>query len=76
MQNATLKGDYAEARRINDTLARLHRAMFLEASPAPAKYALSLLGLCTDEVRLPLVPVQSAEVKKEIEAGMKEAGLL
>ena len=76
MQEATLQGDYAEARRINDTLARLHRAMFLEASPAPAKYALSLLGLCTDEVRLPLVPVQSADVKKEIEAAMKEAGVL
>lgn len=76
MQNATLKGDYAEARRINDTLARLHRAMFLEASPAPAKYALSLLGLCTDDVRLPLVAVQSADVKKEIEVAMKEAGVL
>jgi 4-hydroxy-tetrahydrodipicolinate synthase len=76
LQAATLKGDYAEARRINDTLARLHRAMFLEASPAPAKYALSLLGLCTEEVRLPLVPVQSVDVKKEIEAAMKEAGVL
>jgi len=76
MQNATLKGDYAEARRINDTLARLHRAMFLEASPAPAKYALSVLGLCTDDVRLPLVAVQSSDVKKEIEAAMKEAGIL
>lgn len=76
MQAACLKGDYAEARRINDTLARLHRAMFLEASPAPAKYALSLLGLCSDEVRLPLVPVQSPDVRKEIEAAMKEAGIL
>jgi 4-hydroxy-tetrahydrodipicolinate synthase len=76
MQEATLRGDYAEARRINDTLARLHRAMFLEPSPSPAKYALSLLGLCTDEVRLPLVSVQSADVKEEIEAAMKEAGVL
>ncbi len=76
MQAATLKGDYAEARRINDTLARLHRALFLEASPAPTKYALSLLGLCSDEVRLPLVTVQSTDVKKEIEAAMKEAGVL
>jgi 4-hydroxy-tetrahydrodipicolinate synthase len=76
MQAATLKGDFAEARRINDTLARLHRAMFLEASPAPAKYALSLLGLCTGEVRLPLVAVQSADVRQEIEAAMKEAGVL
>jgi 4-hydroxy-tetrahydrodipicolinate synthase len=76
MQEATLRGDYAEARRINDTLARLHRALFLEASPAPAKYALSLLGLCTDEVRLPLLPVQSEAVKQEIVAAMREAGVL
>jgi 4-hydroxy-tetrahydrodipicolinate synthase len=76
MQEATLKGDYATARRINDTLARLHRAMFLEPSPSPAKYALSVLCLCADETRLPIVPVQSAEVKKEIEAAMKEAGVL
>ena len=76
MQEATLRGDYAEARRINDTLARLHRAMFLEASPAPAKYALSLLGLCADELRLPLVPVQQQSVKDEIKAAMQEAGVL
>jgi 4-hydroxy-tetrahydrodipicolinate synthase len=76
MQNATMKGDYAEARRINDTLSRLHRAMFLEASPSPAKYALAKLGLCTDDVRLPLVPVQSQAVKDEIDAAMKEAGVL
>ncbi len=76
MQEATLRGDYAEARRINNTLARLHRAMFLEASPAPAKYALSLLGLCTEEVRLPLVSVQQQSVKDEIKAAMQEAGVL
>jgi len=76
MQNATLKGDYSLARKINDTLARLHRALFLESSPSPAKYALSLLGLCTDEVRLPLVPVSSEDTKKEIAAAMKEAGVL
>jgi 4-hydroxy-tetrahydrodipicolinate synthase len=76
MQEATLKGDYATARRINDTLARLHRALFLEPSPSPAKYALSLLGLCTDETRLPIVPVSSADVRQEIGAAMKEAGVL
>jgi 4-hydroxy-tetrahydrodipicolinate synthase len=76
MQEASLRGDYAEARRINDTLARLHRAMFLEPSPAPAKYALSLLGLCENELRLPLVPVQSQVVKDEIKAAMQEAGVL
>jgi 4-hydroxy-tetrahydrodipicolinate synthase len=76
MQEAALKGDYATARRINDTLARLHRAMFLEPSPAPAKYALSLLGLFENETRLPIVPVHSEDVKKEIAAAMKEAGVL
>jgi 4-hydroxy-tetrahydrodipicolinate synthase len=76
MQNAMLQGDYGLARRINDTLARLHRALFLEASPAPAKYALARLGLCTEEVRLPLVPVHAQSVKDEIDAAMKEAGVL
>jgi 4-hydroxy-tetrahydrodipicolinate synthase len=76
MQNACLQGDYGLARKINDTLARLHRALFLEASPAPTKYALARLGLCTDDVRLPLVPVQSQTVKDEIDAAMKEAGVL
>lgn len=76
VQNACLQGDYALARKVNDTLARLHRAVFLEASPAPTKYALSLLGLCAEDVRLPLVPVQSEDVKKEIAAAMKEAGVL
>lgn len=76
MQNAMMQGDFGLARKINDTLARLHRALFLEASPAPAKYALSRLGLCTEDVRLPLVPVQSPEVKAEIDAAMKEAGVL
>jgi 4-hydroxy-tetrahydrodipicolinate synthase len=76
VQNACLQGDYSLARKVNDTLARLHRALFLEASPAPTKYALAKLGLCTEDVRLPLVPVQSDAVKAEIDAAMKEAGVL
>jgi 4-hydroxy-tetrahydrodipicolinate synthase len=76
MQQASLAGDYREARRINMTLHRLHRALFLEASPAPTKYALARLGLCRDEVRLPLVAVQSAAVREEIDAAMAEAGVL
>jgi 4-hydroxy-tetrahydrodipicolinate synthase len=50
--------------------------LFLEASPAPTKYALARLGLCSEEVRLPLLPVQSQVVKDEIDAAMKEAGLI
>jgi 4-hydroxy-tetrahydrodipicolinate synthase len=76
MQAACEQGNYGEARRINDTLARLHRALFLEASPAPAKYAMAKLGLCSDEVRLPIIPVQSKEVKAEIDAALKEAAAL
>lgn len=76
LQAACAKGDYAEARAINAKLARLHRALFLEPSPAPVKYALSRLGLATEEIRLPLIPVQSADLKAEIEAAMKEAEVL
>jgi 4-hydroxy-tetrahydrodipicolinate synthase len=76
MQEACLAGDYAEARAINNRLARLHRALFLEASPAPVKYALSRLGLCAEDVRLPLLPVASAAVREEIDAALREAGAL
>lgn len=76
MQKACADGNYAEARRINDTLARLHRALFLEASPTLVKYALSKLGLCAEDVRLPIIPSASKENKAEVEAAMKEAGVL
>jgi|TARA_B110000908_G_scaffold122782_1_gene143989 4-hydroxy-tetrahydrodipicolinate synthase len=62
MQTACLKGDYQEAKRIHDELTPLHVAMFNEPSPAGAKYAASLLGLCTEETRLPVMPL-SAESK-------------
>jgi 4-hydroxy-tetrahydrodipicolinate synthase len=71
-----MRGDYAAARRLNDRLARLHRALFLEASPAPTKYALSRLGLCLEDVRLPLLPVASDAVRREIDEAMREAGVL
>jgi 4-hydroxy-tetrahydrodipicolinate synthase len=75
MQDSTLQGAYDGARQIDDTLAALHRAMFVEPSPAPAKYACSLLGLCTEEVRLPLLAVSDA-AKAQIRAAMTQAGLL
>ncbi|GGY51446.1 4-hydroxy-tetrahydrodipicolinate synthase [Parvularcula lutaonensis] len=56
MQDACLRGDYAEALKIQDQLTPLHDAMFSDASPAPAKYALAKLGLLEEELRLPLVP--------------------
>ena len=50
-QAACTGGDYAEACRLHDRLMPLHDALFCEASPAPTKYAASLLGLCEAEAR-------------------------
>lgn len=75
MQEATLQGDFAGARAIDARLSALHKALFVEPSPAPAKYACSLLGLCTDEVRLPLLPCSEA-ARGQIRSAMTQAGLL
>ncbi|WP_395647405.1 4-hydroxy-tetrahydrodipicolinate synthase [Terricaulis sp.] len=75
MQEATAQNAFERARGIDDKLAALHKAMFVEPSPAPAKYAASLLGKCTDEVRLPIVPVSEA-AKTQIRAAMTTAGLI
>lgn len=69
------RGDVAEMARIRDLLGPLHRALFLESSPAPVKYACSLLGKCRPTVRLPLIEV-SDETKRAVEAALAHAGLL
>lgn len=71
---AIAAGDFATARVWQDRLIRLHRALFLDSSPAPTKYALGRLNLCREELRLPLTPCADG-VKSEIEAGMREAGV-
>jgi 4-hydroxy-tetrahydrodipicolinate synthase len=73
--DAALGGDWELARSWQDRLIRLHKGLFLDASPAPTKFALSHLGLCTDEVRLPIAPCADA-VKPAILEAMREAGLL
>jgi len=60
MQQACADGNYAKALEINDLLLPLHRAMFMEPSPAPAKYAASLIGICSENVRLPILPVSDS----------------
>jgi len=75
MQEAWQKGDSERAQRINDRLAALHDALFVETSPAPVKYAVSLLGKSTSEVRLPLVAA-SAEAQGKVQQAMRGAGLL
>lgn len=74
-QNACLSGDYATALALQDRLMPLHTDLFLETNPSPAKYALSLLGRMSDEVRLPLVPVAEG-TKKAVRAALAHAGLL
>lgn len=57
---------------LRDRLLPLHKAMFLETSPAPVKYAMAQLGFCTDEVRLPLVAA-TKECRKAVDQAMKAA---
>jgi 4-hydroxy-tetrahydrodipicolinate synthase len=74
-QQATLSGDYATALSIQDRLAPLHDALFIEPNPTGAKYALSLLGKMENELRLPLVEVADT-TKAAIREAMTHAGLL
>src|SRR5438477_10621633 len=74
-QSACLKGDYAAALRLQDKLMPLHTTLFLETNPAPAKYALSLLGKCEETVRLPMVPV-SQHIRSAVRDAMVHAGLI
>lgn len=74
-QSACLAGDFAMALKYQDKLLPLHTNLFIEASPAPAKYALSLLGKCSAEARLPIVPL-SDHAKTVVRNAMVHAGLL
>jgi len=74
-QTACLKGDFATALKLQDKLAPLHINLFIETSPAPAKYAASLLGKCADTVRLPIVPL-SEKARPIVRDAMVHAGLI
>jgi 4-hydroxy-tetrahydrodipicolinate synthase len=74
-QEATLKGDYKAALKLQDRLMPLHHALFVETSPGPVKFACSLLGHCTPDARLPMVPVVES-TKKAVREAMTHAGLL
>lgn len=75
VQNLTLAGRWEEARALQDRLIPLHQAMFAEPSPAGAKYAAFLLGFCSEECRLPVMPLGEA-TKVRIRQVMQELGLL
>ena len=65
----------AKANEINDKLMPLHKSLFIESSPSPVKYAASLLNLCSEEVRLPLVKI-TEESKKAVKSAMVHADLI
>ena len=67
-------GDLDTARKLDQRLIHLHKAMFLSPSPGPAKYVLAKMGLCSDEVRLPIV-APNDQTKAQIDEAMTRAGL-
>jgi len=71
---AAQAGRFEEARALQDRLMPLHMALFLEPSPGGVKYAMSRLGLCRNELRLPLGEI-SAQAKAAIDAAMSVAAL-
>ena len=78
-QNATLSKNnsnlMAKAKEINSILMPLHKSLFIESSPSPVKYAASLLNLCNEDVRLPLVNVTD-ETKSKVKSAMAHAKLI
>lgn len=75
LQQLCREGKYNEASQLQDTLFELHNALFIEPNPAGPKYALSLLSLCTEECRLPIVPLQDS-TKATIRRIMEELELI
>lgn len=75
LHRAWKEGDLKKVNVLRDRLMPLHDALFCETSPAPVKYAASLLGHCRDTVRLPLVPA-SDRARERVHAAMVSAGLL
>lgn len=73
LQAATSIGDYEAARALQDRLTPLHDVLFRDTNPGPVKYALSVLGLCAEDVRLPLTPPSDA-LKARVRDVLSELG--
>ena len=74
-QAACGRGDYAAALKIQDKLSPLHQNLFIETSPAPVKYGMSLIGKCSENVRLPMVPA-SEKARAAVREAMVHTGLI
>jgi 4-hydroxy-tetrahydrodipicolinate synthase len=75
MQEACLAGDFTGALKLQDLLTPLHSALFVEPNPAGPKYALSVLGKISGEIRLPMLPA-SQTAQAAIKTAMVHAGLV
>src|SRR6218665_316685 len=75
MQELSLAGDFKGARDINDKLAYLHKDLFMEPNPSPAKYVANRLNLCANEMRLPLTPI-SKPTQDAMDFAIAHAGLI
>jgi len=73
--NQALGGDWQGALYAQDRLVRLHKALFSDASPSPTKFALAHLGLCAEDLRLPITPASEAS-RAEVLAAMRDAGVI
>ncbi|HEX4297503.1 MAG TPA: 4-hydroxy-tetrahydrodipicolinate synthase [Devosia sp.] len=74
-QNACMQGNFSAALMLQDKLVQLHKTLFLENNPGGIKYAVSRLGLCRNEFRLPVVPIGRPN-EEAIDGAMSFAGLL
>lgn len=74
LHNYWQKKDWKKFGRARDALLPLHKNLFIETSPSPAKYCLSRLGKCGEELRLPLVPVTAA-TRQKLDEAMEFAGI-
>ncbi|KKC39640.1 dihydrodipicolinate synthase [Devosia epidermidihirudinis] len=75
MQELSLAGDFKGALAVQDKLVHLHKNLFLEPNPTAVKYAANRLNLCTNELRLPLVPVAKA-TQDAVDFALSHAGLI
>lgn len=75
MHEAWMRGHLDDFATLRDRIAPLHEALFTETSPIPVKYAASRLGLCSDEVRLPLIPASDA-CRRAVDQALDIVGLI
>jgi 4-hydroxy-tetrahydrodipicolinate synthase len=73
--NAAMAGDFRTALAWQDKLIRLDKALFADASPSPTKFALAEMGLCAEDLRLPITPCSDA-VKPMIRDAILAVGTL